>query len=109
MPSVILTTLIGHSVHSNERGKRFRDVPDTLRTVSNRMNAFLQATPRVPRFRNPALRSERFSKRDWNQNNYRNFQTNFRSYNDRVNDAFEESNAQTSIQKWRNLFGDGFS
>ncbi len=108
VPSVILTTLIGHSIHCNERGMRFRDVPDTLRTVSNRMNAFLQAAPRMPRFRNPALRSERFSKRDWNENNYRNFQTNFRSYNERINDAFEESNAQTSIQKWRNLFGDGF-
>ena len=108
VPSVILTTLIGHSVHSNERGKRFKDVPDTLKTVSNRMNAFLQATPQMPRFRNPAQRSERFSKRDWNQNNHRNFQTNFRSYNDRINDAFEESNAQSSIQKWRNLFGSGF-
>ena len=108
VPSVILTTLIGHSVHSNERGKRFSDVPDTLKTVSNRVNAFLQSTPRMPRFRNPAQRSERFSKREWNQNNYRNFQANFRSYNERINDAFVESNPQTSIQKWRNLFGDGF-
>ena len=108
VPSVVLTTLIGHSVHYNERGKRFKDAPDTLRTVSNRMNSFLQATPRLSRFRNPALRGERFSKKDWDQNQYRNFKDNFRAYNARINDAFEETNARTSIQKWRNLFGNGF-
>ena len=109
VPSVVLTTLMGHSVHHNERGKRFKDAPDTLKTVSNRMNTFLQATPRMPRFRNPALRSERFSKKDWDQNQYRNFKDNFRAYNDRINDAYEESNPHTSIQKWRNLFRGGFA
>ena len=108
VPSVVLTSLIGHTVHYNERGKRFKDAPDTLRTVSNRMNSFLQATPRMPRFRNPALRSERFSKKDWNQSQYLNFQANFRDYSTRINDAFEETDAWTSIQKWRNLFGSGF-
>ena len=108
VPSVVLTTFIGHSVHHNERGKRFKDAPDTLKTVSNRINAFLQATPRMPRFRNPARRSERFSKKDWEQNQYRNFQDNFRAYNDRINDAFEEWDHDTSIRKWRSLFGGSF-
>ena len=107
VPSVVLTTLIGHSIHYNERGKRFKDAPDTLKVVSNRMNAFLQATPVMPRLRNPARRSERFDK-GWDQNQYRNFQVNFRAYNTRINDAFEESNSQTGIRKWRNLFGSGF-
>ena len=109
VPSVVLTTFIGHSVHYNEQGKRFKDTPDTVRTVSNRMNSFLQATPRMPRFRNPALRSERFSKKDWNQSQYRNFKDKFRSYNARINDAFEESNPRESVRKWQNIFGDGFS
>ena len=108
VPSVVLTTLIGHSVHHNEQGKRFKDAPDTLRTVSNRMSSFLQATPRIPRFRNPALRSERFSKKDWNQDQYRNFKDNFRVYNARINDAFDETSPRTSIRKWRNLFGEEF-
>ena len=108
VPSVVLTTLIGHSVHYNERGKGFKDAPDTLKTVSNRMNAFLQATPRMPRFRNPARRSERFDK-GWGQDQYRNFQGNFKAYNNRINDAFVESNRHASIQKWRNLFGEGFA
>lgn len=66
VPSVLLTTFAGHGVHVNERGKRFRSLPDTLKTVSNRVNSFLQGTPRMPKMRNPALRSERFT-RHWEE------------------------------------------
>ena len=107
VPSVVLTTIIGHSVHYNERGKRFKDAPDTMKTVSNRINSFLQATPSMPRFRNPAQKSERFSK-GWNQNQYLNLKENFRAYNDRINGAFEESNPRESLRKWKVLFGSEF-
>ena len=40
-PSVLLTTLIGNAVHDGEGDSEFRTVPDTLRTITNRMNAFL--------------------------------------------------------------------
>ena len=73
VPSVLLTTFAGHSVHVNERGKRFRSLPDTLKTVSNRVNSFMQGTPRIPKMRNPVLRSQRFT-RHWEENDYRNFQ-----------------------------------
>ena len=107
VPSVLLTTLAGHSVHVNERGKRFKNLPHTLQTVSNRINTFVQATPRMPRMRNPALRSERFT-RHWDQNDYRNFREKFKVYNDRINDAYGEENPQESLRKWRTLFGDRF-
>ena len=107
VPSVLLTTLAGHSVHVNERGKRFNNLPDTLQTVSNRMNAFLQAVPRRPRLRNPALRSERFN-RHWDDNDYRNFREKFKVYNDRINDACAESDPQASLRKWQRLFGEKF-
>ena len=107
VPSVLLTTLAGHSVHVNERGKRFKNLPDTLQTVSNRINAFVQATPSIARMRNPALRSERFT-RHWDQNDYRNFREKFKVYNDRINDAYGEDNPQESLRKWRTLFGDRF-
>ena len=85
----------------------FARATGTLKVVSNRINAFLQATPAMPRFRNPALRSERFDK-GWDKSQYRNFQANFEAYNKRINDAFEETNDDVSIQKWRNLFGRNF-
>ena len=107
VPSVLLTTLAGHSVHVNERGKRFNNLPDTLKTVSNRINSFLQATPKMPRMRNPALRSERFT-RHWDENDYRNFQEKFKVYNANINDAYAETDLGESFRKWRILFGDRF-
>ena len=107
VPSVLLTTLAGHSVHVNERGKRFNNLPDTLQTVSKRMNSFLQSVPRRPRLRNPALRSERFD-RHWDDNDFRNFREKFKAYNDRINDAYAETDPQASLRKWQRLFGEGF-
>ena len=107
IPSVLLTTFAGHSVHINERGKRFQSLPDTLKTVSNRINSFVQATPRRPKMRNPALRSERFT-RHWDDNDYRNFQEKFAVYNGRINDAHAEPDARESLRKWQTLFGERF-
>ena len=107
VPSVLLTTLAGHSVQVNERGKRFTNLPETLQIVSKRMNAFLQAVPRRPRLRNPALRGERFN-RHWDNNDYRNFREKFQAYYDWINDACAETDPQASLHKWQGLFGDGF-
>ena len=107
VPSVLLTTLAGHSVHGNERRKRFTNLPDTLQTVSNRMNAFLQAVPNRPRLRNPALRDERFD-RHWDGNDYRNFREKFQAYNNRINDACAETDPQVSLCKWQRLLGERF-
>jgi len=107
VPSVLLTTLAGQSVHVNERGKRFTTLPDTLQSVSNRMNAFLQAVPRRPRLRNPALHSERFD-HHWDGNDYRNFREKFRAYNERINDACAETDPLVSLRKWQRLLGKRF-
>ncbi len=107
VPSVLLTTLAGHSVHVNERGKRFTNLPETLQIVSKRMNAFLQVVPCRPRLRNPALRSERFN-RHWDNNDYRNFREKFQAYYERINDACAETDPKASLRKWQGLFGEGF-
>ena len=104
VPSVLLTTLAGHSVHSNENSKRFQSTPETLRTVSNRINSFLQSVPRRPKVRNPSLRSERFT-RHWNQRDYRNLREKFLVYNERIKDAYEELDPLESLRKWQVLFG----
>ena len=106
-PSVLLTTLIGNSVSDNEGDANFKNVPDTLKTVFNRINAFLQANSIMPEIRNPVLPEETFT-RHWNQAKYRNFREKFEIYTGQVNDAFNETDPQESIQKWRKLFGDDF-
>ena len=107
VPSIILTTIVGHSVHSNEPLSKFSSVSLTLKLVSNRINSCLQATPNRPRFRNPALRQERFN-RHWDQNDFRNFKEKFNIYNTKINAAYTETDPQESIRKWRDLFGENF-
>ena len=46
--------------------------------------------------------------RHWDQNKYRNFRDKFKIYNDQVNDAFDETDPQKSVQKWQKLFGEDF-
>lgn len=106
-PSILLTTLIGMSVQDNEGNDNFKTVPDTLKTVCNRISAFLEANPSMPEIRNPVLPHETFT-RHWSQNKYQNFREKFRIYNEQVNDAFEEMDLWKSVQKWRKLFGEDF-
>ena len=67
----------------------------------------MQANPNQPEIRNPVLPQETFT-RHWDQNKYRNFRDKFKIYNDQVNDAFDETDPQKSVQKWRKLFGEDF-
>ena len=106
-PSILLTTLIGNSVNDNEGDANFKTVPDTLKTVCNRINAFLQANPFMPEIRNPVLPEETFT-RHWDRAKYLNFRDKFKIYNNQINDAFNETDPRKSVQKWRKLFGDGF-
>ena len=106
-PSILLTTLIGMSVQDNEGDANFKTVPDTLKTVYNRINAFLQANPLKPEIRNPVLPQETFT-RHWDQNKYRNFREKFEIYTGQVNDAFNETDPRRSLQKWQKLLGEDF-
>ena len=106
-PSILLTTLIGMTVSDFEGDTHFKTVPDTLKTVCTRINAFLQANALMPEIRNPVLPGETFT-RHWDQDKYRNFREKFNTYTSQVNDAFEEADPQRSVQKWRKLLGQEF-
>ena len=106
-PSILLMTLIGNTIRDNDGGSQFRTLPDALKTVTNRVNRFLQANRKMPRISNPALRREDFS-RGWTPDQYRNFRNTFNSYANRINRAFDESDHARSVTAWRNLFGDDF-
>ncbi len=106
-PSILLTTLIGNSVYDGEGDSNFKNVPDTLKTVCDRINTFLQANPSMPEVRNPVLPQETFT-RHWDQNKYRNFREKFNIYTNQVNDAYSEPDAEKSLRKWRKLFGEEF-
>ena len=106
-PSILLTTLIGSAVLDDDDGSEFRTLPDALKTVTNRVNDFLQANPFTPPISNPALPEEDFS-RDWDPDMYRRFRDMFDGYTKRINAAFAESDYARSANAWRELFGDDF-
>lgn len=106
-PSILLTTLIGNTVHDWEGDAQFKTVPDGLLTVTTRMDEFLQSHPSMPEICNPALPSETFT-RHWNQAKYSHFRDMISSYAARIEDAYNDDDEKSSVKKWRDLFGDGF-
>ena len=108
IPSILLTTILGYEIYENDDvSDDFRDLPQSLKTLSNRVNGFLQANPEMPIIKNPVLPEEDFN-RNWDQNKYRNFRAKFEIYNRKINEAFEEKDHNKSVKKWRELFGDKF-
>lgn len=105
--SILLTTLIGMTVCGEDDGDNFKSVSDALKTVSNRINEFLQGHPTMPTIKNPVLPQEDFN-RHWDQTKYRNFREKFAIYNEKINEAFDATEHDDSVRKWRAVFGDEF-
>ena len=105
--SILFTTLIGNTVGDESDASNFNSIPVALKTVSNRINEFLQNNPVMPEISNPVLQKEKFN-RHWDQTKYSNFREKFRIYNEKINDAFDEKDHNESVKKWREIFGDDF-
>ena len=105
--SILLTTLVGNTVSGEFDGDNFKSLPDALKTVSNRINDFLQRNPAVPRIANPVLPEEDFT-RHWHQTKYSHFRKLFNVYNDKVNEAIDAKEHDDSVEEWRQLFGENF-
>lgn len=106
-PSILLTTLIGNTVHDWEGDAQYKTIPDALLTVITRMDEFLQSHPSMPEIRNPALPSETFT-RHWDQPKYSHFRDMISSYAARIEGAYGDDDEKSSVKKWQDLFGDGF-
>lgn len=105
--SVLLTTLIGTRIQSHEGSEEFNGTATSLKTIAGRMDDWLQARPILPMVENPAFKGESFT-RNWDQAKYENFRNRIHTYREWIDDAFDESNRDESIAKWRRIFGDDF-
>lgn len=105
--SILLTTLIGNSVDDYDNDENFKNIPGTLKLISNRINSFLQSNPIMPEVCNPIMPDECFT-RHWDQNKYKNFREKFAVYNNKIDEAFEATDHNASVKKWRDLFGENF-
>ncbi len=106
-PSILLTTLIGNAIYDSDDDSNFKTVPDTLMTVSRRINGFLQSWPTIPTISNPVLPQENFT-RHWDETKYLNFRDKFNRYTELICQAYEEEDPQESLKLWRQLFGESF-
>ena len=105
--SILFTTLIGETVLGEYDADNFKSVPQGLKTVSNRINDFLQENPTMPKITNPVLPSEDFT-RHWDEAKYQNFRKLFNTYTTRINEAYDATDHNDSVRKWRKVFGDNF-
>ena len=71
------------------------------------LNNFLLIHPQIPIIKNPVLPSENFN-RHWDQSKYENFRDKISIYYDKVRDAYYDEDHNSSIKKWRKVFGEKF-
>ncbi len=106
--SILFTTLAGKAIKDgDEKMERVSTIADTLVTVLDRMDTYLQSHSSMPKIRNPALPRETFN-RHWTEAQYQNFRTKIHSYAQIAKDAKSNPNKDASIKEWRKLFGDDF-
>lgn len=105
--SILLNTLIGNCIGEKESLSNFKNIPTSFVTVFGRLNSFLQSNPNMPTIKNPTLNTEDFN-RHWDQDKYSNFKDKIKSYYEKAKEAYQEEDKQTSIKKWRLVFGEEF-
>lgn len=106
--SILLTTLIGNQVLDEDaQADLYPDVPTSLKTLTNRLNEFLQANASMPEVLNPVLAEENFN-RNWTDDKYKAFRTKFKDYTNEINDAFNEEDEEKSLRAWQRIFGEDF-
>lgn len=109
--SILLTTLFGMQIDDLDSSKiadEFCDLPTSLKTLFNRLNDWLQYREEMPIVTNPVLDSEDFN-RHWDQEKYSNFRSQWSRYTGWINDAYDETDKDKSIEKWRKIFGSEYA
>jgi hypothetical protein len=108
-PSFLLTTLLGYQINDDDRhGGEFSDLTTSLKTLVDRLDDWLQARPSVPHVENPVLYGENQAD-GWDETKYLNFRNKINLYREWIDDAFDETDVEESIGKWRRVFGDNFA
>ncbi len=106
--SILLNTLLGNQVSNSEIKADFKNIPTSFYTLFNRLNAYLQNNPSLITIPNPVLAGENLAERNWDDAKYSNFRNQIKSYWEKIKDAYEETDKNESIKKWRIVFGDKF-
>lgn len=105
--SILLTTLLGNQITTDDIMDNFPDLPTTFKIIINRLDVYLQAHSEMPIIENPVLPEESFN-RHWDQDKYEIFRDEIHDLVVTINDAYDEAGEDQSIKKWQVVFGDKF-
>jgi hypothetical protein len=108
--SIILNVLLGEQVSDVallEDPNCYGDIPTTLRTVMNRLSAYVKQNELLPTILDPSGTYENFGDR-WDQEGYTNFRKWMMHYADKINEAYLDQNLDSSLTKWQEIFGTCF-
>jgi Second Messenger Oligonucleotide or Dinucleotide Synthetase domain len=108
--SIILTTLLGERVDASAVAADpgcYSDVPTTLVRLTEDLDAWMQARPKRPPIEDPSNSGATFDHR-WSDETYRVLRDRIHAYARDFRDAYDDPDDDSSLEKWRALFGDGF-
>ena len=108
--SIVLTALLGDRVNfANLLGdvNYYCDLPTALVRILGDLDTYLQLNPTLQVIQDPGGTGEDFSQR-WDQEGYANFRNWIHYYADKVVAAYNETDRDTSLALWREVFGDEF-
>ncbi len=107
--SIILTTLLGDQVNAVEaqlRPEEYADVPTTLKTLLTKLADTLPEE--MPPIMDPGGSGDDFAQRYGDSWNYTNFRDWIDYYADKVSEAYDAADRETSIKAWQTIFGPSF-
>lgn len=108
--SVILNILVGGRVNSAlllGDPDHYKDLPTAFKNLLADLSAYLQANPTMPMLTDPSCPSENFNHR-CDEQQYKNLRKWIEYYSDKATAAFDETDRETSLKLWREIFGDDF-
>lgn len=107
--SVILKTLLGgvvNEIEATNYPELYLDLPTTLKTLFSKLTASLPNE--MPAVMDPGETGDNFTDRYKDAWDYDNFKNMITHYSAKIDEAYNESDAEKSARLWRNIFGDDF-
>lgn len=107
--SIILTTIVGERVNDIDRILgRYADLPTSLVHIVEALDNWLQANPTRPSIPDPSGSGLTFDHRWPDDASYGHLRDRIHQYAPRIRAAYDETDKDTSIELWQEIFGDGF-
>lgn len=105
--SVVLSTLLASQVSEFDGPGCHSSITASLKTILARLDSYLQARTSMPDIYNPVLPTEKFTQRNWTEENYKNFRTKFHDYSSRIIQAIDASDEDFS-KEMKDILGYDF-